>query len=270
MAKPELIVALIAGAVALSSAIIAIWGQVKSARVTAGLQDLRLAEDRRQEREKVVSRYREPLARSAYDLQSRLYNILKQNLIKVYYTKGNERERSYVVNNTVFVVAQYFAWTEIIRREIQFIDLGEDAQTRQLTRLQDEIYSLWQTDSFGPLFRVFAGEQRAIGERMTRDSSRGSECIGYASFLDEIDKNPSSLINTLCEDVRVFSSRLDEARPRLAAVQNAMIDLLAFLDPEYVRFPKERRTKLEQPACPIPGGENGTKSKPERQAPPRA
>jgi len=188
-------------------------------------------------------RYREPLARSAYDLQSRLYNILMQNLIEIYYTRGNERERSYVVNNTVFVVAQYFAWTEIIRREIQYIDLGEDAQTRQMTRLQDDIYSLWQTDSFGPLFRVFAGEQRAIGERMTREGARGCECMGYATFLDEIDENPSALINNLCDDVRSFSSRLDEARPRLAAVQNAMIDLLAFLDPNFVRFPKERRTK---------------------------
>lgn len=30
-----------------------------------------------------------------------------------------ERERSYVLNNTVYLIAQYFAWTEIIRRDME-------------------------------------------------------------------------------------------------------------------------------------------------------
>src|SRR5215471_12874053 len=34
------------------------------------------------------------------------------------------------------------------------------------------------------------------------------------------------------------------ARPRLIAFTNALIDLLQFLDPDFVRFPKERRTKV--------------------------
>lgn len=200
--KTELVVALISGAVALSAAGIAVWGQFRSARLAAELGDLKLAEQRRIESEKALSRYREPLARAAYDLQSRLYNILEQGLVRVYFDNGDKRERSYVVENTIFLVAQYFAWKEIIRRNIQYIDLGEDEQTRQLARLQDDIYALFQTDGFDPILRVFAGEQRAIGERMIREGVRGPECAGYAAFLDQIAKAPDPLLEPIREDVR--------------------------------------------------------------------
>ena len=240
----ELVIALVSAAVAIASAILTIWGQTKAARITADLDNLRRAEDRLAEREKSVARYREPLGRAAYDLQSRLYNILQQGLIRKYYDKGSDRERSYVVNNTVFLAAQYFAWTEIIRREIQFLDLGTDEKSRQLARLLDGIYSLWQTDKFGPLFRVFAGEQRAIGECMISGGPGGDRCIGYAAFLNKDQKRKDQLLDALKEDVRSFSTRLPEVRPRLVALQNALIDLLNFLDPNHIRFPKERREKI--------------------------
>src|SRR5713226_932481 len=127
--RTELVVALISAGVALASAGLSVWGQMRSTRLAAEFQRLRLAEQRRIESEKAAARYREPLARAAYDLQSRFYNILEQNLLVAYFDHGDERERSYVVDNTAFLVAQYFAWTEIIRRDIQYINLGQDAET---------------------------------------------------------------------------------------------------------------------------------------------
>ncbi len=244
--KTELIVALTSGAIALAAAGIATWGQFKSARLAAELNRLQLMEQTRIESEKVVARYREPLARAAYDLQSRIYNILVQGLVSVYLDRGDERERSYVIDNTAFLIAQYFAWTEIIRRDIQYIDLGEDEQTRELARLQDEIYSIFLTDRYKPIFRVFAGEQRAIGERMIVEVSHGPECIGYATFLDRLAEAETPLIEALRNDVQDLSDGLSEARPRLFAIQNALIDLLAFLDPDYIRFPQDRRTKVKK------------------------
>jgi hypothetical protein len=152
--RTEVLVAIIAAAVALASAGFTLWGQARTTRLAAQLENLRLVEQRRFEAERTAARYREPLARAAYDLQSRLYNILQQNLLAVYFDKGDERERSYVVDNTTFLVAQYFAWTEIVRRDIQYIDLGRDEQTRRLARLQDDIYSFFQTDRYSRLFRV--------------------------------------------------------------------------------------------------------------------
>jgi hypothetical protein len=244
--RTELIVAIISAAVALASAAFTLWGQVRTTRLAAELESLRLAEQRRFEAERTAARYREPLARAAYDLQSRLYNILRQNLLGVYLDKGDERERSYVVDNTTFLVAQYFAWTEIVRRDIQYIDLGRDEQTRRLARLQDDIYSVFQTDRYSRLFRVFAGEQRAIGERMIREGPRGLDCIGYATFLDQAAKRNDRLIEGLRTDVRALSAHLPGARPRLVALQHALIDLLAFLDPDFVRFSRERRTKVPE------------------------
>jgi hypothetical protein len=244
--KTELLVAIISAGVSLCAGALAVWGQAKSARLSADMQALTIAEQRRFESAKAAAHYREPLARAAYDLQSRLYNILEQNLIQVYFNNGDDRERSYVVDNTTFLVAQYFAWTEIIRRDIQYIDLGKDEQTRKLARLQDEIYSLFQTDQFDRPLRVFAGEQRAIGERMIRDGTgtRGPECVGYAAFLAGLAGSPDPMLEYIRQDVRGLGPRLGDARPRLVALQNALIDLLEFLDPAFIRFPKERRTKV--------------------------
>jgi hypothetical protein len=49
---------------------------------------------------------------------------------------------------------------EIIRHDIQFVDLGEDEETRKLAHLFDDFHSLFLTDGFKNNFRIFAGEQR--------------------------------------------------------------------------------------------------------------
>src|ERR1700752_351953 len=100
----ELLVAIVSAAVAVASAAFTFWGQVRTTRLAAELENVSLAEQRRFDAEKTVARYREPLARAAYDLQSRIYNILQQNLLAVYFDNGDERERSYVIENTTFLV----------------------------------------------------------------------------------------------------------------------------------------------------------------------
>src|SRR5262249_2170513 len=160
-------VAIIAGAVALVSAAGTIWSSIRNAQHSGAIEKLKIDNDQLKaatQRQREISNFSEPLARAAYDLQSRLYNILKQNLIEIYLMKGGNREKTYVTNNTVFLIGQYLCWTELVRREIQFIDLGESNKTRDLLRLQDTIYALWQTDTLPPVLRIFAGEQRAVGE----------------------------------------------------------------------------------------------------------
>jgi hypothetical protein len=109
------------------------------------VEELKIEYDRLKaeaQRQREISNFSEPLARAAYDLQSRIYNILKKDLVGTYLVRGNERERDYVVESTTFLVAQYFCWTELVRREIQFIDLGESSRIRKLLHLQDDIYSV--------------------------------------------------------------------------------------------------------------------------------
>lgn len=239
--KVELIVALIAGAVALASAGASAWSSINVERFKKD-NDNRKAADQRQ---KEISKFSEPLARSAFDLQSRLYNILKQNLIEAYLVHGSDRERSYIAHNTVFLVGQYLCWTELTRNAIQFIDLGESNRTRELLLLQDTIYNLWGSDRQDPLFRIFAGEQRAIGEALIQTGAQGAECMGYGAFLKSFNKGENPLVDALRADVTSLSGDLSQASERLTNLQHALIDLLQMLDPEYLRFPRDRRLKIQ-------------------------
>jgi hypothetical protein len=240
----ELIVALVSGAIAIASAGLAIIGQLRVARLSGEFEASRLTEEREYQRMSTIARYREPLAHACYDLQSRLYNILQMGLISTYYVNGDERERGYVVNNTTFLFAQYFAWTEIVRQDIQFIDLGHDSETRQLRELQDRIYSLLQTDRHASPLRVFAGEQRAIGERLLVERENRTGCMGYGAFLDRLPNGADSIVDSVRRDIAGLATTLPTARDRLVSLQHALIDLLAFLDPQFIRFPKERREKV--------------------------
>jgi hypothetical protein len=91
---------------------------------------------------------------------------------------------------------------------------------------------------------MFAGEQRAIGELMIREGPRPLECMGYAEFLSEVRTQEDVLLNALRAVVRRLGDELLQARLRLAALQHLLIDLLASLDPKYVRFPEDRRTEV--------------------------
>lgn len=238
------IMGIISSVVAIAAAAIAVWGQLRVKRVEAQLESQKAEAERRAQTEQTARRFREPLGRSAYELQARIFTIVSGDFLKVNLAGGNDRSRSYAINHTLFVIAQYFAWTELIRREIQFIDLGADKETRQLAQLQHKIYSGWQTDRYAPLLRVFGGEQHAIGERMIREGPRGPQCIGFASFLDYLHGSPDSLICALKTDVEALGACLDHALPRLTELQHSLIDLVMFLDPEAIRFPKKNRTKI--------------------------
>lgn len=199
-------------------------------------------EDRRYEYSRIMRRYEGPLQYAVYDLQSRLYNVVSQNLIQVYVMNGTESERAYVTSNTAYVIAQYFAWSEIIRHEIQFIECSTAGNTKALSALQSKIHSLWQTDEFGGRLRLWAGEQRAIGELMIEDKGSRLSCIGYARFLDILQDDQVPLLTKLHSDVESASADIQHCSARLVAVQHALINLLSFLDPECLRFPEERRT----------------------------
>ena len=112
--KTELIVALIAGAVALASAAGTLWSSQRANLNALAIEQLEIdreASKAAAQRQNEISRFSEPLARSAYDLQSRIYDILRQDLIGVYLTQGNDREKSYVIDNTVFLIAQFQCWS---------------------------------------------------------------------------------------------------------------------------------------------------------------
>jgi len=194
--------------------------------------------------EKIIPKFRDPLMHAAYDLQSRIFNIMKQAFLRVYYANGSPRDKEYAVENTVFLVAQFLGWTEAIRQEIQFLDLAGDDQTRSFRKLQDNIYTQLQTDALGSGFRLFAGEQRAVGELMIDRATGNPGCIGFATFVTDRKPALDHWLDPLRDDIKRMAIDTKPFEARLVSIQHSMIDLLAFLDPGYVRFPLSNRTKL--------------------------
>lgn len=188
--------------------------------------------------------YLEPLIRSAADLQSRIYNILELRFIETYYHNGTDRNKYYVIHNTIFLLAQFFAWTEAARSDVQFLNLENDSKTSNLSKLQSDIYSLMQTDKYGSNFMFFAGEQRAIGEQMLIKMERGYNCIGYGEFLKKDAFSNEPLFNEIKKEVIKMTTDIQFYRRRLQELQHALIDLLDYLDPKHIRIPSKERTKI--------------------------
>ena len=198
--------------------------------------------------EQVLARYRDPLLHAAYDLQSRCWNIVKNGFLAHYVRDGNPRERDYAVENTVFLFAQYLGWTELIRQEVQFLHLGKDDKTRTLRARQDAIYSILQTYGFGPSLRIFAGDQRAIGELMIeRPPGMTPRCMGYATFRLQRPPSIDRWLDPVREDLLALSATDPLQKDRLVELQLSLVELLDLLDPGSVRFPAAKRQRLPLP-----------------------
>jgi hypothetical protein len=248
----HLAVALIPAAAALLASLLSVVVSTKAARGTAQLQD-ELERQRHQASkeellEEVMSRYREPLLRAAFDLQSRLYNIVKQDFLGAYLNRGSAAEQEYARRNTVFVLAEYLGWVEILRRGVQFLDLGDVERNRRLVDRLEAISRVLLSDREYPnaIFRVFRGEQRAIGELMvdvaTSSGSSSSRCVGYAAFVAKLEQEPSFArwFAKLEDDVQQLAADPSGSDDRLVALQHALMDLIDFLDDPPTRLLRHR------------------------------
>jgi len=248
----ELAVSLISAAVALVSivltALLGAWAAKGRLQLHAEIEEQQAARVRQEERLDLMNRVRDPLLWAAFDLQSRIYNIVAQSLLPVYLLRGTVEQREYVQRNTLFLFAQYLAWVEIIRRGVHFLDLGDKQENREVVNQFSKISGILNFDGFpDTLFCVFRGEQRAIGEIMIETLADGEfSCIGYAEFCAKSDADPSFIrwFTRLTEDIDHLAGG-DQWHPRLMALQSNLIDLINLLDPESMRFPDRHRSKLQ-------------------------
>jgi HAMP domain-containing protein len=187
------------------------------------------------EREDVLTRYREPLAAAAFDLQSRLYNVVRLT----FFAKFDAGDRSEeALRTTVFRLAQYFGWTELLRRDIQFLSFSEDGDTRRVAELQREIARRFLNDGNGTALMIWSDEQRAIGERMIVEEHGKVLCMGYATFRDRCDDTFGPLRRRLVAELAQ-----DSAHARLRDVQHLLCDLIEVLDPRGLRYAPHELTR---------------------------
>jgi hypothetical protein len=185
--------------------------------------------DRGLRAEDVLARYREPLAVAAFDLQSRCYNLLRLDFLEKF---GTSHERfGTAQKTTLFRFAQYFGWTEILRRNIQFLSFPTADETRKVIELQWMISRRFGTSEDHQGMMVWTDEQRAIGERMIIKEHDVVLCMGYARFEEEYPAH----FEQWCEHLRA-PLQAAEARPRLIELQRMLCELVRRLDPDGMRY----------------------------------
>jgi hypothetical protein len=177
----------------------------------------------------VLATYREPLAAAAYDLQSRIYNILCMDFFRKWGTAAEHAEDA--VTSTLFRLAQYFGWTEILRRKIQFLSFPEDEETRRVAGLQSDIARCFLTDSYGLALMIWSDEQRAIGEQMIVEEHGDVLCMGYSRFRERCAD--TFLVHRERLRKEIHDPRVNE---RLRDVQHLLCDLVETLDRRRVRY----------------------------------
>lgn len=200
--------------------------------------------------EEVLALYREPLSHAAFDLQGRFFNIARVAFLERFLVHGDAEERAYAESSTLWRVAQYLGWTEIVRREIQFLDLGDVEKTKTLTRLQKAVRQAFQSDRDpSRAFRLFADEQRAIGELMIvpappgEGRARASMCRGYADFTERMEAGSfDPWLAGLRRSIGEVAAEPGGCR-RIISLQHALVALVRFLDEGERRFPADELTE---------------------------
>jgi hypothetical protein len=209
---------------------------LRQSRTDADLERLKRSLEAEAQAEEVLKRYREPLAAAAFDLQSRLYNILELGFFDNFGAPHPRAEEA--LRTTLFRIAQYFGWTEILRRDIQFLSFPEAEDTRRVAQLQAEVAKRFLTDAYGPELMIWADEQRAIGEQMIVEEHGKVLCMGYARFRKECDGAFAPWCDRLRDEVTQAA-----ARGRLREVQHLLCDLVETLDGSGVRYTPEQLTR---------------------------
>jgi hypothetical protein len=127
--------------------------------------------------------------------QGRIYSILEVQFMSRHLAAG-EDEREYAEVSTLFRLAEYLGWMEILRRDVQFLDLGDQERNRELASMLQRISLAFANTHQYPnsAFRLFRDEQRAIGElaiELLPGDSLKYRCIGYAQFARLLHEDPA-------------------------------------------------------------------------------
>ena len=125
------------GVVSLAGAVISAGAAVTTVVLTrrAAVRDRRVAAA------ELALRYREPLLHAAFNLQTRLYNIASPTHVFLhrFLTNGTPAEAEYARLNTVYLLGQYLCWSEILRREGQFIDPVDQQRERDVKAAIEQV-----------------------------------------------------------------------------------------------------------------------------------
>ena len=239
---------------AVTAGVMTTWSNRRTRHYEAVLDSQRRAQSAAEQVDRVLRRYTEPLLQAAHALQSWLYYIIWTPFL-ANAAAGPLRQRRYARENTVYVLAEYLCWLEIIRREVRFLDWGNEEQGQAFAAHVETTQQALSRSQWGAELRLFLGEQRAVGEllmhRVEDDGGVRHDCLGYAQWSDRLalDERYASWFEGLLADVDALAGAAPVQLARLVHLQHALIDLMDFLDPQRRRLPTPFRER-----APLPDG----------------
>jgi hypothetical protein len=211
-------------------AVIALVASIVSAIVTVFGPPVLQA---RRDAKETLEKYSGPLLDSTYELQARLHNILTCNFDDNFIRKNEPPRREAAINTTLYVFAQFFAWKEIIRREILYLHFPKDSKTSEIITSLRKIGDTFLDENYGPQFMIWRVEQRGIGERMIESADGKLTCLGYASFIER-RSTMAEWLDPVAHDLQDINKKGCE---RLTELQHLLLRLAKTLDDQQKRYP---------------------------------
>jgi hypothetical protein len=217
-----LVVAGIAGTVALASAALSVWTQFR-------LESKGRMERRRSEAKAVLDRCRGPLLDAAWQLGDRVDNIRNSDFLD-YLCTGSGRELDAKLT-TLFRIAYYLGWREFVRTEVQLLRFENEQDTRLVAGFLNDVTWVLASETLdGKPAMLWGDEQRGIGELMTeRPPGTSSIVRGHAAFHRDYDNVFAPWMERLSGDL-LSPSAVTGSRLRL--LQWALYGLVRLLDEE--------------------------------------
>jgi len=198
--------------------------------------------------------YQAPVVLAAFDLQSRLWNIVDDDFFKKVRTSKDPRDKEYAVEHTVYLLARWLGWVEIIKRSIRVLSYASEMhdatdaagvkRRKQYMGVKDE--DVKRTEEVSRVIRrvehalsrsdiptqgslcLWRGEQHAIGDMMITHydvpvSASGVhrlECVGYGEYLKRRDEAEwKHWLDPVREEVRALAEgrvgKEDEERAKM-------------------------------------------------------
>lgn len=207
---------------------------VRTTRLSHRLEEDRARRIEEESAIKAAERVYEPLAQSAAELQSRIFNIVETGWVSL--MKRYESHGDYALVSTAFLFAHYFGWIEA-RRQAVLGSSGEGRRDEHVQELIDGVLKILRRSDDGEGFLFFTTEQRAIGELMCawethpETGARMVSVMGYASFERRYESDPefTKWFTPITAGMSLVSA--GDVR-RLVAIQQALVALIDKLDPK--------------------------------------
>ena len=204
-------------------------------------REKRLDEERQRqaEAEKLAARYAKPLLQAAYELEGRLESILdeKRNgrlwLWPNWEPDPNNTELppvtfDYYLKSTLYLIGQFFAWIDIMKKEEIFLPLSDRAINQEFQTLLEDCIKAFSDSRVASGPAIFRQQQRAIGEQMSEESKdKTLRCVSYSTFVDDYEQNER--YRRWFEPAESLVLKIErEGDPRMKRIQAVILQLKQF------------------------------------------